>query len=46
VFDYTPKEFYPSFRVNKAIAKLIDKRITGLTLSKSDITENIFFGLL
>ena len=46
VFNFTPKENYNLFRLNRTFTKLIEKRRLGLTFSKPDITPSIFFELL
>lgn len=46
VLDFSPKTLYPMFRLNRSITKLVNRRVTGLTFNKMDITETIFFAML
>ncbi len=45
MLDFCPKSLYPMFRVNRSITRLVDRRVTALTFSKGDITEQIFFAI-
>jgi hypothetical protein len=46
IFNFTPKDSYSLFRLNKTFTYLIEKRRTGLEFTDKDITPAIFFALL
>jgi len=46
VFDYSLKEDYKLFRLNKTFTRLIDKRRSGLTFKQNQVTSRIFVSLL
>ena len=46
VFDYTPKELYKLFRLNKTFTRLINVRRKGLEFNLADIPPEVFFASL
>ena len=43
MFDYTPKELYKLFRLNRTFTRLINVRRKGLSFNLADIPPEIFF---
>ena len=46
VFDYTPRDLYKLFRLNRTFTRLINKRRKGLAFNFPDIPTRIFFKAL
>ena len=44
--DFAPKDIYKTFRVNKELSWLINKRKKGLIFRDPKITSKIFFNLI
>lgn len=46
VFDFTPKEQYPSFRLNRTFTRLINKRRRSLCFKEAEVPPRVFQSLL
>lgn len=46
IFDFTPKQAYKMFRLNKAFTRLINKRKKGLTFKDQSILPETFGEIL